>query len=230
MAEIVTKFDFLDYTMFSGTRQLTARGLRTIGLIVIFIAALIVIIRFVNTKIMERKATEENSIIFDKLRSTAKLVIWEQDFKLTNITTMEKKYFGSDVLKFTEKVSTTANGRIGFHIDLGDTVNTSFTITTKAIEIHAPLQLTYVTIDNSSIEQMKEASYDPSLEVNKEEIVKRLNEIALREHLKPALEKAKRQSLDQQEKSLTALTGRPVKIIITDMPTLQNSINWLKKN
>lgn len=216
--------------MSPNTRQLTDRGYRLIALIAIAAFVLIIIFRFVSTKIIERNRTEESNIIFDKLRSTAKLVIWEQDFKLMNITKMEKKYFGSDLLKFTEKVSTTANGRIGFHIDLGDTINTTFTITEKSIEIHAPLQLTYVTIDNSTIEQIKEASYDPSVEIDKEEIVKRLNEIALREQLRPALEKAKKQALTEQEKSLTALTGRPVKIILTDMPTLQNSINWLKRN
>lgn len=216
--------------MSSGTRQLTDKGYRLIGLITISALVIFVIVRFVSMKITERNTTEENSIIFDKLRSTAKLVIWEQDFKLVNITKMEKKYFGSNMLKFTEKVSTTANGRIGFHIDLGDTINTTFTITNEAIEIHAPLQLTYVTIDNSSIEQIKEASYDPSVEINKEEIVKHLNEIALREHLKPALDKAKKQALTSQEKSLSALTGRPVKIVITNMPTLESSINWLYTN
>jgi len=212
------------------SRQTTDKSFRLIGIIAIAGLALFLIFKFVNMKIAERKATEENTIIFDKLRSTAKLVIWEQDFKLVNITKMEKKYFGSDLLKFTEKVSTTAKGRIGFHIDLGDTINTSFTLTEKAIEIHAPLQLTYVTIDNSTIEQIKESSYDPSVEIDKEVIVKRLNEMALREHLKPALAKAKKQSLEKQEKSLTALTGRPVIIIITDMPTLQNSIQWLNRN
>jgi hypothetical protein len=188
------------------------------------------IFRFVNIKISEKRASDENTIIFDKLRSTAKLVIWEQDFKLVNITRLEKKYFNSDLLKFTEKVSTTAKGRLGFHIDLGDTINTSFTITEKEIEVRSPLRLTYVTIDNSSINQIKESSYDPSVEIDKEEIVKRLNEMALREHLKPALAKAKKESLKKQERSLTALAGRPVKIIITDMPTLQNSIDWLNKN
>jgi hypothetical protein len=211
-------------------QQSTNNAYRNIALITAIVVASFLVFKYVNMKIVERKTTEENNIIFDKLRGTAKLVIWEQDFKLVNITKMEKKYFGSDLMKFTEKVSTTANGRIGFHIDLGDTINTSFTITAQAIEIHAPLQITYVTIDNSSIDQIKEASYDPSVEINKEDIVKRLNELALREHLKPALDKAKKQSLAQQEKSLTALTGRPVKIIITDMPTLQNSLNWLRKN
>jgi hypothetical protein len=211
-------------------RKQADSGLKLVGLIAIIVLAAYLVFRFVDMKIIEKRTLEENNIIFDKLRSTAKLVVWEQDFKLMNITSTEKKYFGSDMLKFTEKVSTTAKGRIGFHIDLGDTINTSITITAKAIEVHAPLRLTYVTIDNSSIEQIKESSYDPSVEIDKEAIVKRLNEMALREYLKPALEKAKKQSLEKQERSLTALTGKPVKIIITDMPTLESSMNWLNRN
>jgi hypothetical protein len=211
-------------------RKQADSGLKLVGLIVIIVLAAYLVFRFVDMKIIEKRTLEENNIIFDKLRSTAKLVVWEQDFKLMNITSTEKKYFGSDMLKFTEKVSTTAKGRIGFHIDLGDTINTSITITAKAIEVHAPLRLTYVTIDNSSIEQIKESSYDPSVEIDKEAIIKRLNEMALREYLKPALEKAKKQSLEKQERSLTALTGKPVKIIITDMPTLESSMNWLNRN
>jgi len=209
--------------------KLTANAYRLVIIITIIIATLLVI-RFVNMKISQQNTIEENNIIFEKLRATAKLVIWEQDFRLTNITKTEKKYFGSDMLKFTEKVSTTAKGRIGFHIDLGDTINTTFTITDKAIEIHAPLQLTYVSIDNSTIDQIKESSYDPSVEVDKEQIVKRLNELALREYLQPALARAKKESLAKQERSLTAMTGKPVKIVLTDMPTLQSSINWLKRN
>ncbi len=211
-------------------RKQADSGLKLLGLIAIIVLAAYLVFRFVDMKIIEKRTLEENNIIFDKLRSTAKLVVWEQDFKLMNITSTEKKYFGSDMLKFTEKVSTTAKGRIGFHIDLGDTINTSITITSEAIEVHAPLRLTYVSIDNSSIEQIKESSYDPSVEIDKEAIVKRLNEMALREYLKPALEKAKKQSLEKQERSLTALTGKPVKIIITDMPTLESSMNWLNRN
>lgn len=215
--------------MSPSTRQLTDKGYRIIGIIAIIAFVIFLIFRFISAKILERNESSENNIIFDKLRSTAKLVIWEQDFKLLNITKMEKKYFDSELLKFTEKVSTTAKGRIGFHIDLGDTIHTTFTISEKAIEIHAPLQLTYITIDNSSIQQIKEASYDPTIEVSKEEIVKRLNEIALREELEPALNKAKKLTLTKQEKSLTALTGKKVKIILTDMPTLTKSLNWLHK-
>jgi hypothetical protein len=211
-------------------RQTTDRSFRFIGIIAILVIAIFLVFKFVNTKITERRAIKENSLIFDKLRSTAKLAIWEHDFKLLKVNMMEKKYFGSNLLKFSKRGSATANGRIGFHIDLADTINTRFTITEKTVEIHAPLQLTYVSIDNGIIEQIKESSHDPLVEIDKEAIVKRLNEIALREQLKPSLVKAKKQSLSKQEKSLSTLTGRPVKIVLTDMPTLQNSIKWINRN
>ncbi|HNX43637.1 MAG TPA: DUF4230 domain-containing protein [Bacteroidales bacterium] len=199
-----------------------------IGIIAVLVVAGLLFFRFINLKITERNTTIQNNIILEKLRSTAKLVIWEQDFKIVNITRMEKKYFNSDFLKFTEKVSTTARGRIGFHIDLGDTANTTYRVEKDRIEIHAPLQITYVSIDNSTIEQIKEASFDPTLEVDKEEIVRRLGEIALRQQLKPALEEVKKLSLSKQEKSLTALTGKPVKIILTSVPSLQSGLEQIK--
>lgn len=201
-----------------------------IGIIVIIVVAGIFLFRFISLKISERNTKIENDILLEKLQASAKLVIWEQDFKIVNITTMEKKYFDSDFLKFTEKVSTTARGRIGFHIDLADSVNTKFRIEKDMIEIHAPLQVTYVSVDNSTIEQIKEASYDPTLEVDKEEIIRRLGEIALRQQLKPALEKVKKMTLAKQEKSLQALTDRKVKIVLTEMPTLQSSLKQIKMN
>lgn len=211
-------------------RQITDRTYRTIGIVAIVAVSLFLIFKFVSTKIVEKRTTEENNLIFEKLRATAKLVVWEQNFRLTNITKAEKKYFDSELFKFTEKVVTTAKGKIGFHIDLGDSIHTQFVLTQKSLEIHAPLQITYVSIDNGSIEQIKEASYDPTLEVSKEEIVRRLNEIALRENLQPALEKAKRSTMAKQEKTLAAIAGRPVKIVITEMPTLQNGLDWIKRN
>lgn len=210
--------------------SLTDKQYRRIGIIVIIAVAGLLLFRFLNLKISERNTRIENDIILEQLRAAAKLVIWEQDFKIVNITKMEKKYFDSDFLKFTEKVSTTARGRIGFHIDLGDSVNTKFMIEKDFIEIHAPLQVTYVSVDNSTIEQIKEASYDPTLEIDKEEIIRRLGEIALRQQLKPALEKVKKMTLAKQEKSLKALTDRKVKIVLTQMPTLQSGLKQIKMN
>lgn len=206
----------------------TSKQFRLIGIIVIIVVAGYFLFRLVNFNIIGHNTRIENNIILEKLRATAKLVIWEQDFKIVNITTMEKKYFNSDFLKFTEKVSTTAKGRIGFHIDLGDTVNTKFRIEKDLIEIHAPLQITYVSIDNSTIEQIKEASYDPTLEIDKEEIVRRLGEIALRQQLIPALDNVKKMTLENQEKSLQVLTGKKVKIVLTEMPSLQSGLKQIK--
>ncbi len=214
--------------MSPSARQMTDKGYRFIGIIAILAFATFLIIRFINFRLIEKRETTENEIIFEKIRATSKLVVWEQNFKISSLTKAEKKYFDSDMLKFTEKVLTTARGKMGFHIDLGDTINTTFTITEKAIEIHAPLQITYVSIDNSTIRQIKESSYDPTLEVDKEQIVRQLNEIALRQNLKPALEKAKKLTLTQQEKSLTALAGRKVVIKLTEMPTLEKALQTLK--
>jgi hypothetical protein len=210
--------------------RLSDKQYSRIGIIVIIAFIGIFLFRFISLKISERNTRIENSIILEKLHATAKLVIWEQDFKIVNITKLEKKYFNSDFLKFTEKVSTTARGRIGFHIDLGDTVNTKFRIEKDLIEIDAPLRITYVSIDNSTIEQIKEASYDPTVEIDKEEIIRRLGEIALRQQLKPALDKAKKLTLAKQEKSLKALTGRKVKIVLTEMPDLQSGLKQIKLN
>ncbi len=214
--------------MSPSARQMTDKGYRFIGIIAILAFATFLIIRFINFRLIEKRETTENEIIFEKIRATSKLVVWEQNFKISSLTKAEKKYFDSDMLKFTEKVLTTARGKMGFHIDLGDTINTTFTITEKAIEIHAPLQITYVSIDNSTIRQIKESSYDPTLEVDKEQLVRQLNDIALRQNLKPALEKAKKLTLTQQEKSLTALAGRKVVIKLTEMPTLEKALQTLK--
>ena len=210
--------------------QMSNKGYRLIGIIVIVLVTGFILYKYIDRIMVEKRIRSENTIIFDKLRATAKLVIWEQDFKLTNVTKMEKKYFHSELFKFSEKVFTSAKGRLGFHIDLGDTVHTTFVITQKVLEIHAPLQLTYVSIDNSTIEQIKKSSIDPTLNVKKEDIVRRLNELALHEFFQSALEKARNQPLTKQEQSLSALAGRRVQIILTEMPTLESGIDWIKSN
>ncbi|HNW54118.1 MAG TPA: hypothetical protein PKN21_07605, partial [Bacteroidales bacterium] len=67
-------------------RKQADSGLKLLGLIAIIVVAAYLVFRFVDMKIIEKRTLEENNIIFDKLRSTAKLVVWEQDFKLMNIT------------------------------------------------------------------------------------------------------------------------------------------------
>ncbi|MGI6342691.1 MAG: hypothetical protein ACOXZ9_06935 [Bacteroidales bacterium] len=195
---------------------------------VLFILIAIILIVFVvklsSIKLSESKDNINNIIVLEKLRAAAKLVIWEQDFVINNVTEKEKKYFNLDFLTFQEKVITSARGRIGFHIDLADTVNTKIVVKNDLIEIYASLELTYVSIDNSTINQIREASIDPTIKIDKEEIIKNLNELALREHLKPAILQAKAASLSEQEENLERITGRKVKIYITQYPTIDGAL------
>lgn len=195
---------------------------------VLFLLITIILVVFAvklsNIKLSESKQSVNNIIVLEKLRAAAKLVIWEQDFIINNIAEKEKKYFNLDFLTFQEKVITTARGRIGFHIDLADTINTKIVLKNDIIEIYASLELTYVSIDNSTISQIREASIDPSIKINKEEIIKNLNELALRENLKPAILQAKAANLSEQEGNLERLTNRKVKIYITQYPTIDSAL------
>lgn len=208
-------------------RSLMDRFYRRIGLIALLLLVVFLLVKLLNFKLLESRSEREDQLIIEKIRATAKLVIWEEEFTLSNITQAEHKYLGSDYLTFTEKVFTKAKGKMGFHIDLGDTINTTYRITGKNIEIRTPLRLTYVSIDNGTVQQIKESSYDPTLEVDKEQIVRSLNEIALHEKLAAALNQVKKLPLSAQEKTLSALTGRQVKIVLTDMPTLQSALHTI---
>lgn len=191
-------------------------------LIAIFFIAKSLIIKFSN-----ENNINQNIIILEKLREATKVVIWEQDFHLTNISEQEKTYF--KYLKTSEKVVTSAYGSLGFHIDLRDTINTKIDILDNEIIVSTPLQLTYLTINNSSINQVKETSLDPTISIDKEQIVKELNEIALRQNLEKSISHVKAESLDKQEASLEALTGKKVKIILTDYPKLEVELKKINK-
>lgn len=197
--------------------------------LLILIFAILLTIKISRIKLIEKTTNSEYVIVLEKLREAAKLVVWEQDFQITNTTQKENKYFNLDVLKFTEKVITSARGKIGFHIDLADSVNTKIIVSKDLITVEAPLQLTYLSIDNSTINQIKEASFDPTLRVDKEQIVKDLNEIALRQNLNPAILQAKSASLSKQEQFLERLTGKKVKIILTEFPTMENALMKINK-
>lgn len=187
------------------------------------ILVLLVVAGFIAySKYSEEKRIEQNVIILEKLREATKIVIWEQDFHLTNTSEKTKTYL--KYIKTSEKVITSVYGSLGFHIDLMDTINTEIDIEENDIIIKAPLKLTYLTINNSSINQVKEASLDPTINVDKEQIVKELNEIALRQNLEKSISMIKAENLDKQEASLKALTGREVKIILTDYPKLEDEV------
>lgn len=197
---------------------------KAILFLLIAIILIVFVVKLSSIKLSESKDNINNIIVLEKLRAAAKLVIWEQDFVINNVTEKEKKYFNLDFLTFQEKVITSARGRIGFHIDLADTVNTKIVVKNDLIEIYASLELTYVSIDNSTINQIREASIDPTIKIDKEEIIKNLNELALREHLKPAILQAKAASLSEQEENLERITDRKVKIYITQYPTIDGAL------
>jgi hypothetical protein len=206
------------------------RYYKLIGLLVIIACLVYLIFRIIDRiNLVESNTSINNEIILEKLKSTAKLVIWEQDFKLYNIEKAERKYFDLDWLKFSESVITTANGRLGFHIDLADSVNTRVVITDKKVSVFAPLQLTYISMDPGTIQQIKDASIDPTLNIDKEEIIHRLNEIALREYLVPAISNAKKEPLTKQEQFLTKLAGRKVNITITSVPVINKELLQIKE-
>ena len=206
------------------TKSPLDRYFKLIGIVVIILFIAYLVIKFVNIRLVELKTIEKNEFIMEQLQAKAKLVIWEQDFKLNNLVKAEKKYFDQEWFKFSESVLTTAKGRLGLHIDLADSVGTKIEIGEKEVKIRAPLQLTYLSIDPSTIIQIKESSLDPTLEVSKEDIIRRLSEIAIRENLKPAINKAKREPVRKQEEFLSRLTGRKVNIIITSEQEIESGL------
>lgn len=209
-------------------RTANDRMYRLIGIIVIIAVAAFFLLKLFNINLIKSRTERETETILEELRATTKIVIWEQDFNIKNVVKAEKQYFDQPWLTFREKVVTTAHGRMGFHIDLSDSVNVKIKISEEKVKISAPLQLTYVSIDLASIEQFKDASYDPTLEISKEDIIKRLGEIALREYLKPAVEKAKKKTLTEQEKNLAKMVGKPVEITLTGSPSITQSMGKIK--
>lgn len=171
-----------------------------------------------NLKATEKKQTEKFNMALVQLRGVTKLVIWEQDFQLTNLASKEREYF--KLFSTKESVITTINGRMGFHIDLSDSLQTTIQNTPDTVFIKAPLKLTYIDLDLESLQQVKESSIDPTVEVDKATIVQQLNKKALAQYLPQITAQLKSKSLSEQENKLSKLVGRPVRIKITSFPTL----------
>ena len=187
------------------------------------IISVIAIIWMLSINFIQQKQTTQFNLSLQQLRGVAKLVIWEQDFQLNDITEKEKKYFNLFTTK--ESIATTVNGRMGFHINLSDSINTTFSNTKDTIYIKAPLLVTYISIDAATIKQVKESSLDPSLEVDKIEIIKQLNQRALQKYLPQINATIQSKPLTSQEQSLSKLCNKPVKIIITKMPTANTVVH-----
>ncbi len=188
-------------------------------------------IQYVLPKFVERKTTVNYNFNPGQLRAQTKIVIWEQDFTLSFTEVKEKKYFNSDWLKFKESVAASAKGKMGFHIDLSDSVKTTIKFKNDTVYINTPLELTYVQIDLRTIEMIRNASLDPTLRINKDSVLKMLDQRAIKEFMPATIENIKLKTLEEQEKALSRLTQKPVKIKLSKVPTVQSTINmdWAKR-
>lgn len=199
------------------------------GLLIVIIVLLLVV-RYVMPKFVEKQVNTTYNFNPGQLRAETKIVIWEQDFSLSFTEKREKKYFNSDWLKFTESIAASAKGKMGFHIDLSDEEKTKIKFDRDTVFIETPLELTYVQIDLGTIEMIKKASIDPTLNLSKDSIIHKLDQKAIREFLTPTIETIKMKPIDKQEKALSRLTGKPVVIKFNDVPTVQSTINdWWSK-
>ncbi len=190
---------------------------------IILMATAVILICVVLLKCMNGSYRAESSVthstfITDSLRAQGKLVVWEQDIRVEVNT--EKKNTYLKWLTFKEKVHTSAKGKMGLHIDLGDTEKTIIRQNDSLVIIQTPLELTYCQIDLASIDQIKDASYDPTLDVSEQEIIKSLDSLAIVQNLPVAIAAIRGKDLAEQERFLSRLTaGKKVKIILTDEPS-----------
>lgn len=175
---------------------------------------------FFHLKAVETAENRQYNFSLQQLRSVTKLVIWEQDFLMNNLESQERTYFKMFTTK--ESVSTTIFGKIGFHINLADSVHTIIERNKDTIVVKAPLQITYVSLDLGTLQQVKETSLDPFVKVDKNEVIKHLDHKALEKYLPGAIANLKNRSLADQQRQLTRLVGKPVKIILTQMPKVSD--------
>lgn len=185
-------------------------------LLAVVIVALILYL-FTRKGCTDTQETTQFNVTLQQLRGVTKMVIWEQDFTLSDLQTKEKTYLKWFTTK--ESVITTVNGKMGFHIDLSDSVHTHITRTPESVLIQAPLQITYVSLDMASLQQIKDASINPAVAIDEKDIVKHLDQKALEQYLPAVKAAVSTKALTDQELQLQKLTGLPVHIEITGMPT-----------
>lgn len=188
---------------------------RYLLLAVLFAAAALYL--FTRKGCTDSTETSQYNVTLQQLRGVNKLVIWEQDFTLNDLQTKERTYMKWFTTK--ESVITTVSGRMGFHIDLSDSINTRITRTAESVLVQAPLQITYVSLDMASLKQVKDASVNPAVNIDEKEIIKHLDQKALEQYLPAIKATLSTKALTDQEYQLQKLTGLPVRIEITGMPT-----------
>ena len=194
----------------------------------LLIIVVIFAVRYAWNNVSERETRISTTVNLDTLRAVTKLVIWEQEFSINDIQTENKKYFGTDLLSFSESVATTAQGRMLFYIDLSNEAQTEIVNTDGGVIIRTPLQVDRPNIYLSSIKQIKDRSLDPTLEVDQEAIRQRLDTIAYIQNLPTMIGALRRRSLAGQESNLKNLVGKRVRIILTDDPPVMNIIHNVK--
>ncbi len=202
--------------------------MKSIKKIVVYVglaAIALVLLWLVVGKFVETKTNSQININLQKLHSVTKLVIFEQDFVLNDVETKEKHYLRWFTSK--ESVSTNINGRMGFHIDLSDSGQVQIKHKNDTVFIAAPLKLTYISFNLQSLEQVKDKSLDPTLEVSKEEVIKQLDQKAITNNLPAILDMIRDKDLTYQEQQLTKLIGKPVRISLI---TLDTGTNWRNVN
>lgn len=197
--------------------------MKKLTLRLIVIVLVIAALYFFFNKWQVSQKEQQNQLQLQELRGVAKLVIWEQKFTLHNTESISRKYFG--MIETKESIHSAIDGKMGFHIDLADSVHTRFTRKEDTIIISAPLRNTYIELDLATLEQVKESSLDPSLEIKKEEVVKNLRQKAVEEFIPNIQNNISQKDISYQEEKLSRLTKTPVKIRITEYPE-ENQIHW----
>lgn len=134
------------------------------------------------------------------------------------------------MMKFEEKVSTSANGKMGFDFDLADSINTLIEDHGSYVLVSTRLELTYNQIDMGSIKQVKDASYDPTLEINLDSCKARLSQKALETYVPIMLQTVLQKGLSEQERNLAKLVGKPVKLqcaFKNPLTRIESKLQWL---
>lgn len=168
----------------------------------------------------------ETKVNYDTLKSIVHLVIFEQEFVVTDHAEKSKKYFGVDLLTTKEQVFTTASGKMQFYLNLAE--RTQLIDHGDYLEVQTSIAVDKPNIALSSIKQVKDASLDPTLEVDQQAILSRLDTLAMMQHLPTMLAAVKGASLYKPEAVLSQLAGKPVKIVFTEDPPIMQVINDLK--
>jgi hypothetical protein len=188
-------------------KQIYNIGKIVLGLVIVGVVAYIAYNIFSSNKV----TSLTQNFTTTQVRGLAYLVLYEQDYTLDQTETQANTHLG---IHFSETIKSSATGRMAFHINLGDTVNTTFVDRGDVIEIRGPLVLTFNEIDPASISMVKSASFDPTLEVSQDSVLKRLGLKALETYVPASLAAMKSKGFGEQEKILSKLMGKPVRLIV----------------